>query len=760
MKLYIAGACAALLLAASACDDQVMEWKAKDSSVKGSELPMELQEQIAHYDFIKNYVAQYHPNLMLSLGMSLDMYLDNEEYRQLVHDNFNGITFGNAMKHQSIVQTNGSYNWTKVDRFFELNPDMPVYGHNLLWHTQQQQGYLKRLIAPEQIIESSGDDGGIQNIITNSDFESGSSTGWSGWSHYDMSVQGPGHDSSYALKCVMDNETAQNYDCQLWWSVELVPGETYAYRFYAKSPDGVEAQFVGQNADYSGLYKTVHSIGTDWTLCEGEFTYSGDPADVCRVGIQFGGIPGSTLWVDDFLFGLKLVDPDAQRINLIKNGDFASDVDGWQKWNGTNAASWNGDDGNKAKGCMVIETATDAPSDQWKEQFHADLMDAQPAGTHLYISYFIKVASGEGSVRCSTTGKAHYQGDQDVNMAWKRIDWDFTVGDGDDGVTGLNFDLGAVANTYFIDDVIVSTDPIPASAMPRRTPGMRATTITFKPKSLEEKQAILTQTMEEWIKEAMTHCGAHCPAWDVINEPIGDNCRFRGVEGGWMDGDSEPVEDTTSGLQLNWANDAGNGHFYWGYYLGMDYAVKAFSFARQYAPVGTQLFVNDYNLESNPQKLAKLIEFVNYIDANGAHVDGIGTQMHVQSSITQEQVDAMFQTMAATGKLVRITELDVAVGSSNPSAEQQLEQADAYKMIIESYLRNVPEAQQSAITIWGLSDNAKEHEYWLKDDSPNIFDGKYQRKAAYKAVCDAIAGYDISTDFHSIDYHETAKQAQ
>ncbi len=214
----------------------------------------------------------------------------------------------------------------------------------------------------------------------------------------------------------------------------------------------------------------------------------------------------------------------------------------------------------------------------------------------------------------------------------------------------------------------------------------------------------------------------------------------------------EPVETTESGLSLNWANEAGNGHFYWGYYCGMDYAVKAFEYAAKYNPNGAKLFVNDYNLESNPNKLAKLIEFVEYIDNNGAHVDGIGTQLHVSSSISKEQVDAMFKTLAATGKLVRITELDITVGTMTPSADQLQKQADCYQMILTSYFENIPENQQSAITLWTLSDNEKEHEYWLKDDAPNIFDASYGRKLAYKGVCDAIAGKDVSADFRSHDY--------
>lgn len=41
----------------------------------------------------------------------------------------------------------------------------------------------------------------------------------------------------------------------------------------------------------------------------------------------------------------------------------------------------------------------------------------------------------------------------------------------------------------------------------------------------------------------------------------------------------------------------------------------------------------------------------------------------------------------------------------------------------------------------------KEHEYWIPDDAPNIFDANYARKHAYKGVCDGLAGRDVSEDF-------------
>ena len=251
--------------------------------------------------------------------------------------------------------------------------------------------------------------------------------------------------------------------------------------------------------------------------------------------------------------------------------------------------------------------------------------------------------------------------------------------------------------------------------------------------------------------------------YDVINEAIDDSQKkVRGVDNVFGSDDTAPVEDEATGLELNW----GNNRFYWGYYV-KDYGVKAFQLARKYLPAETKLFINDYNLETSPTKLAAVIDWVKQIDAaNGSPiVDGIGTQMHVSISPTddaeknvqviaelREKVDAMFKTMAATGKLVRVTELDIALGTGSPSSAQYKAQSDAYRTIFESYKENVPQAQQSGITIWSLTDSDDEHEYWLEGEVPNLFDANYLRKWAYKGVCDGIAGEDLGLKFGGEDY--------
>ncbi len=334
--------------------------------------------------------------------------------------------------------------------------------------------------------------------------------------------------------------------------------------------------------------------------------------------------------------------------------------------------------------------------------------------------------------------------------------------------------FGKTPGTYYIDDVKWGVK----NAENKSLRSNKGTTITYVLKTAEQKKAALDNAMELWIKSMFEHVNGddRFVAWDVINEPIADGGGRRGIDGvfggSWTEDDvtnydAEPTESETEGLKLNWCTQTGNKHFYWGYYMGMDYAYKAFTYARKYADengmTGLKLFVNDYNLETNPAKLAELISFVSDIDnaCGGSIVDGIGTQMHITCAESdealaslKEKVDAMFKTMAATGKLVRVTELDCAFSkaTTNPSSTQLSWQSKTYQMVFESYVANVPEAQRHGITIWTLSDNEDEHEYWLNGDSPNLFDASYNRKEAYRGVCDGIAGMDISTTFSGDDW--------
>ena len=145
-------------------------------------------------------------------------------------------------------------------------------------------------------------------------------------------------------------------------------------------------------------------------------------------------------------------------------------------------------------------------------------------------------------------------------------------------------------------------------------------------------------------------------------------------------------------------------------------------FARQYFeenggnPSDLKLFINDYNLESDwddNQKLRSLISWIEQWESDGVtKIDGIGTQMHINYYLNpqtqkskEDHIVKMFELMAATGKLVRITELDMglcdesgnAVKTEDVTFEQHKLMAEHYKWIIQKYFEIIPQAQQYGI---------------------------------------------------------------
>ena len=915
-------ACAFLF---TGCVDEVMEWQDPDGTITEEDIPLLDNESLALYKSIKEYAAEYTPDMKIGLGLGADLYIEDAAYRAIADENFQMFTTGNAMKHSSVVKANGELNFATIDAFMELVPeDVEVYGHNFLWHTQQKQQYLKSLIAPEMKVEVPQGEK-CENVVTNGGFEDGTN-GWTGlWGKYTYAVEQPGRDGSgNAIHFTISPECANQWDAQLFWSLDgfLEPGVTYYYEFYAKSDSGLGCQFIGQNASYSGIYKDSFTPGTDWILFSGEFTYNeGDTADIERVGLQFGGEPGSQIWFDDFKFGKKLekVEPekminvvgadgqfewtdgttgqwtglwgkytygvttpgyegnqameftltadcanqwDAQlfwpvdlevgktyaysfwaksdsglnvqfigqnesysgiykdafdlasdwmlcqgeftyaesdpealcrvgvqfgradsegakfwiddfkfgeknpeygqdtpsdpMVNIVTNGGFESGADGWTGLWGkytyeTDAAGYDGQ-------CLAF-TLTAECANQWDAQLFWPV-DLEVGKTYAY-SFWAKSDSGLNVqfIGQNESYSGIYKDAFDLASDWMLCQGEFTYAESDPEAlcrVGVQFGRADSEGAKFWIDDFKFGEKIASPAARRYfapKPQKAAPTITYIYKTAEEKKALLLGAMESWIKQMAEHLPT-VKHWDVINEPIMDGSNaWRGIDNVFNGEDTAPVEN--EGLTLNWASD----HWYWGYYIGKEYASKAFEYARQYCGPDAKLFVNDYNLETSPGKLQALIDFAKYIDENnstgGPLVDGIGTQMHVQTSITKDKVDAMFKKMAETGKLVRVTELDVAVGTANPTAEQLIEQAETYKMIVESYKENVPAAQQSGITIWTLSDSAAEHEHWLNGDAPNLFDANYGRKLAYKYFCDGLAGKDISEEFTGSDWKDT-----
>jgi len=343
---------------------------------------------------------------------------------------------------------------------------------------------------------------------------------------------------------------------------------------------------------------------------------------------------------------------------------------------------------------LKVHNPVGYPGSQWRVQFASDPV-AITVGKKYVVSYWVKAAAPGGSIRMSTQPSALYQGDQTIGTAWQQVSWTITANEPD---TRFLLDMGQAANTYFIDDFSVKEEVLP--------PDQSAVA------------AKLETELNNYIAQTVTRYKGKVYAWDVVNEMFADNGAIR----------NNSNTPDAPGI-LVWSN-----------YLGRDLGVKAFQAAAAADP-DALLFINDYNLETSAAKLDSLIAYVNEIKAKGAKVDGIGTQMHLNWNTPYAGIEAMFKKLGATGLKIRISELDIRVNPNQLSGFVLTDafadyQADMYNFVIASFIRNVPEAQRTGVTVWGVSDETS-WRYNNGKDFPLLYDNGFNKKPAYAGFLQA-----------------------
>lgn len=712
------------------CDDDKMDWY-KDPShgdVTESELPLQLAEKISRYASLKSYA-----DFTLGMGVGLDLYMGEEIYQQIIEENFDEITIGYAMKHGPMVNSNGELNFTQVDALISRlqSVGLGLYGHTLVWHSNQNASYLNGLIAPTIIPDPAG-----SNLVDLTGLKDGSlSNGWTPQNKGNgiSIVENKGlSGSSQAVEMIASSSSSQPYSLQLISpDITAISGHTYEISFYIRSDQAGEGRISFSGLENNYPYKDWYNTGGSWTESfetttqwqQVLFTVSDFTGTTFKMQFDLGYLPDVTYYIDVDNIWVRDLDAEETVVNLISNSDFESgSISPWAGWgnSSTREISAEGEGVGNTGYAMVLTNPSDASnySAQAKIDF-PNLVDGQNYRAEIWVKS--SISNGSIQMQLQPNSGGQYSGDREVGLSWTQLTWDFTADDDD---TSFFIDFGAKAATYYVDNV--SLYAVTDEARSTRNSGsLRATIVEMTD---EEKAEVIGAAMESWISQMVTRCKVIVKAWDVVNEPMDDG---------------KPSSLKTGVGKTDLADD----EFYWQDYLGMDYAVKAFNLARQYGNPDDKLFINDYNLEYNLAKCDGLIEYVKYIESKGAVVDGIGTQMHIAIDSNKDNIAQMFRKLAATGKLIKVTELDIKVNTSTPTTEQYAQQAEMYQYVIDMYKQYIPEAQRHSITIWSLSDNAKEHEYWIPDDAPNVWDANYQRKHAYKGVADGLAGRDISEDF-------------
>lgn len=743
---------ALLFISASCADDKFVDFK--------TEKPESIAqyEYLNAYDALKTYIDRStHPNFKLGVGVAANDFLKGEMVRSVAVANFDEVVAGNAMKYASIVADDGSMDFGTVTKFVEAakTSGLTVYGHTLCWHSQQNNKWLNSLIAnkPKPVDPSSVNR--VLHIVAGEPKDNV----WDWEIYYDLdNVLEIGKQYTLTLRIKGSNPGAFSF----WPGMkdgsnthsgfpECTSGEGWIDNTIVFTPtssiDRLRFCFGKLGGDLYFDDVVLKADGSEANLLVNSSFDEDDISHwttVSRMGLSYGveelGESGSTVWFE----------------SIITNGDaegedvscFYATEDG----KGGPYAAPIGETGTGADGvgrAFIVKSA-DNPAEDHSTQFFVKANTVLKEGDICKLSFKYKAdkAAGSDSQTHKKPGEyIFYDAGVSVNFTtqWQKFEKEFTVTEQmvtNEGVQPFqtiawNLAKFKEANTYYFDDI--------EFGIQKKAEGI--------PLTPEEKKEVLTNELERWIKGMMEACGGSVTAWDVVNEPI---------SGGGDDGNGNYALQSATNPD---DNGVGGQNFYWQDFLGDDYVRIPIKFARKYfAENGgnsgdLKLFINDYNLESwwdNNKKVKSLINWIKRWESDGeTKIDGIGTQMHVSYILNEadqkkqeESIVNMFELLAASGKLIKITELDMGIvekafgegiKTELVTFEQYQKMSDFYKFIIQKYFEIIPVAQQYGITQWAATDSPADSG-WRKGQPIGLWDLNYNRKHTYAGFADGLAG--------------------
>jgi endo-1,4-beta-xylanase len=673
------------------------------------------QEDIDAYPALKTYINRTaHPNFKLGAGVSLSEYLSRGVMYRLANRNFDEIVAGYEMKHGAVVQADGSLALEKVKTFLATakSAGLSVYGHTLTWHANQNAVYLNSLIAPV-IIPPTG--GPTWDVVTSADFETSDASNYESNTNAKLSFTAAGEGANgtgRALKITNDAVRTNDWDAQFFIKLPqpVKAGEQYELKMNVRSDAnasfGTQAHIVPYSYKFYDFFGTITSTPT-WTTYTKQITIGTNTEGSGAIAFNLGKT-ATNYYFDNITVkkynesgGGPSLDP-----SVITNTDFENGVAGWAGWgNGSTRGQSAAGEGYGGTGYSYKFTNPSA-TNFWSAQVAYDFPALENGSTYK-LNFKVK-ASAPGTIRAEVQSSTDYSSDPFGTFAittdWKDYTLEAKMTKTDRNRLVISF--GDFAGTVYIDNITLR----------RVNPNGGAQIIE---KTSAQKDSIITAALNKWITGMVGTCKSDVKAWDIVNEPMDDG---------------KPAELKTGVGRTLKADE-----FYWQDYMGKDYAVKAIAMARAAGNPNDLLFINDYNLEYNLDKCKGLIAYVNYIESKGAKVDGIGTQMHISTSTDKNNIAEMFKLLAATGKLIKISELDLGVGvpTTQATVQNYQDQAAMYKYVIDKYFELIPANQRYGITIWSPMDSPA-NSGWRAGEPIGLWTEAYVRKLAYAAVAEAL----------------------
>lgn len=230
------------------------------------------------------------------------------------------------------------------------------------------------------------------NLVANGNFESGNTNGWYGWNGTTLGInENPAfvRSGSYSMLRAGGGTAATDLTAQ------VQPGLTYTVSFWVLT-DGAPSSSVhvtsalncGGSTSYNWLANNGAIPAGTWTQLVGSLTIPAD-CSVSQLQVYTEGQDASVnLYIDDVV----VLGPPPAPVNLIANGDFETDSNGWYGWSSTGTLEVSSEYANSGTNSLrrtgggtaaTDVTAVVAPGHSYNASFWVRIENAASAGVHI-----------------------------------------------------------------------------------------------------------------------------------------------------------------------------------------------------------------------------------------------------------------------------------------------------------------------------------------------------------------------------------------
>ena len=686
---------------------------------------VEKPQTIAQYEYLNDYapLKEYldrdaHPGFKVSAALAVDEFNQQGPLFRLAAHNFDEIVAGNAMKMASCVNDQGVMDFSKVSSFVRAAEDagLTVYGHTLAWHAQQPRKWLEKLIADKEL-----------------DVDPDQKT----FTELSRQTYQDGPFPFYQMGCAPDiiNGSIHFVPTGDWSQFFCMTGcsmkaGNYVAILHIKSTKDGMISLTAQN----GWGAEAQKITQKFTVKANEWV----DAEVALNDIQGGNY--------DFILLPETFDGtlDLQSVTIGQYESPAMEVEQEVK----HQTYQDGPFPYYQMGCapdVINGSIHFVPTGDWSQFFCVAGAPLTPGNYAVDVEIkSTKSGNIKMTVQNGWGGDAESRdGTVALKEGWTTARFKMTL------EQGGNYDFILKPETF---DATLDLKSVTVKKI------VKTNSIPLTP---QEKSDTLTWAMNKWISGMMQATEGKVKAWDLINEAISGGGNVNGFYA----------------LQTEATSEHNPQDFYWQDYFTPEMygpivekaARDAYAAVEGTNPEDLKLFINDYNLESdwdNNQKVKSLVYWIGVWEKKGKElgwntkIDGIGSQMHISYYENPEILESkknaiqnMLKIMAETGKLVRISEIDMGYVDKDGKdvTTAQLEKlpieervakekamAEHYKWIIEQYFKIVPVSQQYGICQWCLTDSPTDSG-WRPGQPVGLWNLNYQRKPAYGGFADGLA---------------------